>query len=195
MSINDNGLIIGAHGALFTAENLTNPITVDDGTGTCANFTLEGTPPTGWTNWGHLSIDALPTPSVEGGESTVLGTWLKDNTDQNTTPKTAKLTFTGVQIDSETLGALDAMDTARVPLSLFMLVVGAKGFRWGQWWPSSICNVVGEPTFARDGYASITFEFTRMTHSLDLAAAIAATTGAKKWREGVTFDTESFAIA
>jgi hypothetical protein len=193
MAINDSGLIVGAFGALFTAANLKNPITVSGSVGKVANFTLEGTTPSDWNHWGHLSSEALPAPAQDGGESTALRTWLKTNTDAIASPKTSKLAFTGMQTDSETLAEFAAAERAGVPLSLFMLMIGANGKRWGTWWPSAMFNLTGEPTPALANYSTIGFEFTRMAHSLDLTTTVDVTAGAGIFREGVIFDDEAFA--
>ena len=64
-------LFVPGKGTIFTAD----PNTVMPETGISA-FTLAGAEPTGWTGLGHTSIANTIGFTIDGGDATVLGTWL-----------------------------------------------------------------------------------------------------------------------
>jgi len=76
MGADKSKTIVPGHGTLFVADRDAtfpeNPLEA---------FTLTGTEPDGWTNLGHTSKGNQPAFSKEGGDATVLDTWLADGVD------------------------------------------------------------------------------------------------------------------
>lgn len=136
----DSGtLFIPGHGTVFRA-----PANTPMPAAGPSAFTLNGTPPTGWTNLGHTSKENTMSFSTDGGDATVLDTWLQDGV--RTIYASTSWTFgiNALQLDKPSLdlafnGAVDAEDGGYIiPASngglenaLFVLAqdtTGALGF-------------------------------------------------------------------
>jgi hypothetical protein len=107
----DSGtLFIPGHGTVFRAPANT-PMPAAGATA----FTLTGAPPTGWTSLGHTSKENTMSFSTDGGDATVLDTWLQDGV--RTIYASTSWTFgiNTLQLDKQSLdlafnGAIDAED-------------------------------------------------------------------------------------
>ncbi len=110
MGINANALIVPGHGTLFVADDSTplpaTPLTA---------FSLTGNPPAGWDNVGHTSKSNLPAFTRDGGDATVLDTFLADGVDTIYAGVNWGLTVNPLQVESDILnlgynGWVDAAD-------------------------------------------------------------------------------------
>lgn len=100
MSINDNSLVIPGHGTFFTAPKNT-PLPAG---GIKAFKNITGTDPIPWENLGHTSSENPPSLNVDGGDSTTLRTWLKENMHTVYASENWSMTGSALQADTETLG-------------------------------------------------------------------------------------------
>ena len=98
MGANKNATIVPGHGTLFVADRGTE-LPADP----LAAFTLTGEPPTGWTNVGHTSKGNQPAFSKEGGEKTVLDSWLADGVDVVYSSTQWGLAVASLQVDEDNL--------------------------------------------------------------------------------------------
>lgn len=110
MAADAGTLFVPGHGTVFRAPANT-PMPAAGPTA----FTLGGTVPTGWTSLGHTSKENLMSFSIDGGDATVLDTWLQDAV--RTIYASTNWTFgiNALQMDKPTLdlafnGAVDAED-------------------------------------------------------------------------------------
>lgn len=93
-----NALVVPGRGTVFTAP--TNTVMP---TGGLSAFTLTGTTPTGWTNIGHTSSDNLVSFSIDGGDATVLRTWLQEAVRTIYDASSWSLSINAMQFDKPTL--------------------------------------------------------------------------------------------
>jgi len=97
MGANKSATIVPGHGTLFVADvNEAMPVDWTD-------FGLTGAAPAGWINIGHTSKDNQPAFSKEGGDKTVLDTWLADAVDVIYASTSWSLGFNSLQIDEDNL--------------------------------------------------------------------------------------------
>jgi hypothetical protein len=80
MGADKNATIVPGHGTLFIADSNT-ALPGDNTNDILSAFSLLGDPPDGWENIGHTSKDNQPAFTKDGGDKTVLDTWLVDNVD------------------------------------------------------------------------------------------------------------------
>jgi len=196
MGLNEKGLAVSKFGAVFFAKQSTNPISA----GKVANFTLEGTPPAGWTNAGFLSVETLPNSSIDGGDQQSLGTWQRRNTSSITNDATVSLELTGVQTDAATLDMFNDMRKAGVPISIFIVTVGPDGVRTGEWWPTATFSLTGLPTHSISGYSTVTYKVTQGSPEeavklADIKKGVTPTTAVAELFDGLRFDDAAFALA
>jgi hypothetical protein len=110
-----SALVVPGHGTVFkAAKNTILP------TGGLSAFTLTGTPPTGWANVGHTSSDNMVSFSIDGGDATVLRTWLQDAVRTIYDSVAWSLSINALQFDKPTLdlafnGGFDANGGYTVP--------------------------------------------------------------------------------
>ncbi len=98
MSASKAATIVPGHGALFVATvNTALPATP------LTAFSLTGTAPAGWINIGHTSKDNQPAFSKDGGDKTVLDSWLADAVDVVYASTAWGLGFNSLQIDEDNL--------------------------------------------------------------------------------------------
>jgi len=193
MANRDKGLQVGKFGGLFFGKESDNPVQG----GKVANFTLAGEPPTGWESACYLSLENLPQPTINGGDSAALGTWQQRNTGTNVNDVSYSIAYTGVQVDAQTLDALNAMREAGVPISVFHLTQGPDGRRTGEWWPTSTFAMTGAPTKSTSGYTTIQFTITQgapaSTINLKtIKAGVTPATACGQYFDGLMFDDEAF---
>lgn len=90
--------IIPGHGAIFIAPANTalpaTPLTA---------FTLTGAAPAGWENLGHTSKDNLPAFGRDGGDKSVLDSWLADGIATVYAPTSWTLGINPIQVDKNSL--------------------------------------------------------------------------------------------
>ncbi len=98
MAIDATRKIVPGHGTLFTAD-LAAALPADPLTA----FTLTGTPPTGWTNLGHTSKQNTAAFTKDGGDPTVLDSWLADGVDVIYATEQYGLTINPIQVDQDSL--------------------------------------------------------------------------------------------
>lgn len=108
-------LVIPGHGTVFKA-----PANTAMSAGGLADFTLTGTPPTGWVSLGHTSIQNTVAFATNGGDASVLGTWIDDAVRTIYAATDWSLTVNALQVDQENLdlafnGEFDADDGYIVP--------------------------------------------------------------------------------
>lgn len=97
MGANKSATIVPGHGTLFVADvNTAMPVDWTD-------FGLTGEAPAGWINIGHTSKDNQPAFTKEGGDKTVLDTWLADAVDVIYASTAWSLGFNSLQIDEDNL--------------------------------------------------------------------------------------------
>jgi len=98
MSASKAATIVPGHGALFVATvNTALPATP------LTAFTLNGAAPSNWINIGHTSKDNQPAFSKDGGDKTVLDSWLSDAVDVVYASTAWALGFNSLQIDEDNL--------------------------------------------------------------------------------------------
>lgn len=91
-------LFVPGHGTVFkAAANTAMPVA-----GLSA-FTLTGTEPTGWTSLGHTSTQNTVAFKTDGGDATVLDTWLEDSVRTIYASTQWSLTVNGLQVDENNL--------------------------------------------------------------------------------------------
>lgn len=98
MSANASATIVPGHGTLFVA----NPGTAFPANALAA-FSLLGSVPAGWINIGHTSKGNQPAFSKEGGDKTVLDTWLADAVDVVYASTSWSLGINSLQVDEDNL--------------------------------------------------------------------------------------------
>lgn len=78
MAQTDSAVLIPGTGAIWTGtvSSATEPTLTQ-----LQTYASAGTVPSGWTTIGHTSIDNLPTPDQEEGETTTKGSWQKSSLD------------------------------------------------------------------------------------------------------------------
>ena len=164
MAINPTGLIVPKFGALFTAAENTNPLSV------LSDFTLLSGPTGGvWTHWGHLSRENLPETSSDGGDTTTYSTWLQMNTDSDTEESVDSVVYSLLQQDAASIAAVAAMNGTKVSV-LELWVSGTK--RFGIWYPSAKASANGRPTpNGTDQYAEMKLGLTVLSPSMTPALA------------------------
>jgi hypothetical protein len=90
--------IIPGHGTVFIAPANTalpsTPLTA---------FTLTGAPPASWENLGHTSKDNLPAFTRDGGDKTVLDSWLEDSIGTVYASTAWSLGINPIQVDKNAL--------------------------------------------------------------------------------------------
>lgn len=97
MTVNKGATIVPGHGTVFVADRGTAlPADWND-------FSLTGTEPAGWTNVGHTSKGNQPAFSKEGGEKTVLDSWLADGVDVIYSSTQWGLGVNALQVDEDNL--------------------------------------------------------------------------------------------
>lgn len=98
MGVDTTAKFVPGHGTLFSADAAAafpaNPL---------AAFTLTGTPPAGWTNVGHTSKDNTAAFTRDGGDKTVLDSWLADGIDVIYASTQYGLTINPIQVDEDSL--------------------------------------------------------------------------------------------
>lgn len=98
MAVNKNALIVPGHGTVFAAnQNTAMPA------GGLSAFTLTADGPAGWTNLGHTSNDNTASFTKDGGDKTVLDTWLADSVATIYASTQFGLTINSLQIDQPNL--------------------------------------------------------------------------------------------
>jgi hypothetical protein len=110
MAADAGTLFIPGHGTVFRAPANT-PMPEAGPTA----FTLGSTVPTGWTSLGHTSKENMISFSTDGGDATVLDTWLQDAVRTIYASVNWTLGINALQLDKPTLdlafnGAVDADD-------------------------------------------------------------------------------------
>lgn len=138
MAIDATAKIVPGHGTLFIGDK--NAILPAD---PLTSFGLEGTPPVAWENLGHTSKENTAAFTRDGGDKTVLDSWLKDGVYTIYAAVNWGLTINPIQIDKNALdlafnGSFDTDDGYIVPGSnsgnesaLFLLTqdgTGSLGF-------------------------------------------------------------------
>lgn len=108
MGANKSAMIVPGKGTLFIADR-----TATFPTDPLAAFSLTGTPPTGWTNIGHTSKSNTASFSRDGGDKTVLDSWLQDAVEVIYAATNWGLTINSLQTDEDNLdlafdGSFDA---------------------------------------------------------------------------------------
>jgi hypothetical protein len=98
MTADKTKTIVPGHGTLFVAAvNTAMPA------GGMDDFSLTGAAPSGWINIGHTSKDNQPAFSKDGGDKTVLDSWLTDGVDVVYAATQWGLNFASLQIDEDNL--------------------------------------------------------------------------------------------
>lgn len=115
MTADATALVIPGHGTVYKA-----PANTAMPTGGLSAFTLAGTPPTGWVSLGHTSVDNTVAFGIDGGDATVLNTWLQDGVRTVYAATNWSLTVNALQVDEDNLdlafnGAFDTDDGYIVP--------------------------------------------------------------------------------
>lgn len=110
MAADAGTLFIPGHGTVFRAPANT-PMPAAGPTA----FTLGSTVPTGWTSLGHTSTENMISFTTDGGDATVLNTWLQDAVRTIYAATNWSLGINALQMDKPTLdlafnGAVDAED-------------------------------------------------------------------------------------
>lgn len=143
--------IVPGHGTLFVAD----PDAVFPADWT--DFTLTGPEPAGWTNVGHTSKGTQPAFSKEGGEATILDTWLADGVDVTYSSEQWSLGISALQIDEPNLdlafgGFFDTDGAYVVPSSnpglegqAFLLATDGTG-SLGFWMPNTSTKIGDAPS-------------------------------------------------
>lgn len=98
MGANKTAMIVPGHGTLFVAD-VNTPMPA----GGFADFALTGEAPDDWINIGHTSKANTAAFSKEGGDKTVLDTWLEDNADVIYASTQWGLGFNSLQLDEDNL--------------------------------------------------------------------------------------------
>lgn len=94
MGADKSATIVPGHGTLFVADkNTAMPA------GGMSDFSLTGSAPAGWVNIGHTSKDNLPAFTKDGGDKTVLDTWLADGVEVVYASTQWSLGFNPLQVD------------------------------------------------------------------------------------------------
>lgn len=97
MGADKSATIVPAHGTLFVADvNTAMPVDWTD-------FVLNGSAPSGWVNLGHTSKKNTPSFTKDGGDKTVLDSWLQDSIDAIYASTQWGITFNSLQVDQENL--------------------------------------------------------------------------------------------
>lgn len=158
MAIDATAKIVPGHGTLFVADVNTpvpaNPLTA---------FTLTGTPPTGWVNLGHTSKDNTAAFTRDGGDKTVLPSWLADGVFTIYAATNWGLTINSIQIDELSLdlafgGSFDTDGGYIIPASndgvekaLFLLATDGTG-ALGFYQPNTSVALGDAPSIKTDGF-------------------------------------------
>ncbi|WP_159794455.1 phage tail tube protein [Puerhibacterium puerhi] len=158
---------IPGRGTFFTAPKNT-PLP----TGGIAAFTLLGTAPADWDNFGHTSEENTPELSVDGGDATALGSWLQANLYTIYETTTWSLTGNSIQLDKVTLKKIyNGWDTADgkgvvVPaakrgqeLALVMLASHDSG-KFGLYIPNVNFTYGDAPAVDRETFMEVPFSAT-----------------------------------
>lgn len=196
MGLNEKGLNVAKFGAVFFAKQSTSCLQA----GKVLDFTIEGTPPTGWTNAGYLSLETLPDPGLDGGDQQSLGTYQRRNTSSLTNDATVSLSLTGVQTDAQTLDMFNDLRKAGVPISVFILTMGPDGERIGEWWPTGTFSLTGLPKPSTTGYSTITYKVTQGSPKEDIKLSdikktVNPATAVAEVFDALYFDDAAFALA
>jgi hypothetical protein len=97
MGADKTATIVPGHGTLFVADvNTAMPVDWTD-------FALTGDAPDGWINLGHTSKDNLPAFTKDGGDKSVLDSWLADSVDVIYASTQWGLNFNSLQVDEDNL--------------------------------------------------------------------------------------------
>lgn len=97
MGANKSATIVPGHGTMFVAD-VNTPMPTD-----WTDFALTGTAPSGWTNIGHTSKQNTAAFSKEGGDKTVLDSWLADGVDVVYAATNWALGINTLQVDEDNL--------------------------------------------------------------------------------------------
>lgn len=101
IGIHDDGVLTAVRGTIFMAKAETIITSA-----LLKQFTVEaatvGVGDTMWTNLGHMSNDNLPEFALDGGDATMLSTWLKAAFRTQYAQTTGTVTFNSVQGDKGT---------------------------------------------------------------------------------------------
>jgi len=151
--------------------------------------------PAEWTHWGHMSLENLPEISIDGGDTTTYGTWLRRNTGSKTEEGTIQQVFNFNQRDSVTLAAANALDGTE---SAYFLLSQSGQVRNGEWAPRAKWALTKLPTRSTDGYSewSLTATILKPAASVNLDSIAGSVSGAAVVKGSlVYFDNDAFASA
>ena len=168
MAINDGAVVISTRGAVFLAE-------ADTALPSLKLFALDkdtvGDSPNQYTNIGHMSVDDLPSFDVDGGDSNTKDTWNKSNFRVTYDTVTAKVTFTSVQGDADTLklmfdaadisggGTAVSLDKVEQKKAVFVYVEDTyTGKKFGIWMPNVSLAYSAMPELSQDGFNTFKLE-------------------------------------
>lgn len=158
MAVDATAKIVPGHGTLFVADKNTacpaDPLTA---------FTLLGTPPAGWVNIGHTSTDNTAAFTRDGGDKTVLDSWLQDAVGVIYASTNWGLTINPIQVDQLSLdlafgGSFDDDGGYIIPGSntgiekaLFLLATDGTG-SLGFYIPNNSVTLGDAPSIKTDGF-------------------------------------------
>lgn len=161
MGANKSATIVPGHGTLFVADF--DAELPDD---PLEAFTLTGAEPDGWTNVGHTSKGNQPAFAKEGGDATVLDTWLADNVDVVYAAEQWSLGVNALQVDQTGLdlgfgGFFDTDGGYVVPASnpglekqTFLLATDGTG-DLGFWMPNTSTKLGDAPSMDASNFFEI----------------------------------------
>lgn len=173
MGANKSATIVPGHGTLFVADANT-----DMPAGGLDAFALTGAAPAGWINLGHTSKANTAAFSKEGGEKTVLDTWLADNVDVVYSATQWGLGFNSLQVDEDNLnlafgGFFDADGGYVVPSSnpgqekaIFLLATDGTG-KLGFYIPNTSVAVGDAPSIDTSTFLEIPLSASILTADED----------------------------
>lgn len=158
MAIDATAKIVPGHGTLFVAD-VNTPVPADP----LNAFTLTGTPPTGWVNLGHTSKDNTAAFTRDGGDKSVLDSWLADGVYTIYAATNWGLTINPIQLDQLALdlafnGSFDVDGGYIIPASndgiekaLFLLATDGTG-ALGFYQPNTSVALGDAPSIKTDGF-------------------------------------------
>ena len=168
MAMNDGAVVISTRGAVFLAA-------ADTALPNLKLFALDkdtvGDSPNQYTNIGHMSVDDLPSFDVDGGDSNTKDTWNKSNFRVTYDTVTAKVTFTSVQGDADTLklmfdasdisggGTAVSLDKVEQKKAVFVYVEDTyTSKKFGIWMPNVSLAYSAMPELSQDGFNTFKLE-------------------------------------
>lgn len=169
MAVTDESLVIPGRGALFLAAKNT-PLPTTEDLAKFKSITADSTGlPAGWSNAGHTSSDDLFSLAVDGGDATVMRTWLKAAVRTIYADQNWSITGNSVQWDKDTLLKLTAgwehtatggviVPASKAASEQALLLVATDGQEYlGVYAPNAALALSGGPSFDLEQFAELPF--------------------------------------